>query len=91
MQWPDTGGLAALIEAASSAVSPEVVVALLVCGGAVGRVPAEATALAHRDTPLLAIAVAAGADAHGDVRRHALVDRFWGPCGRTPQAPTPTR
>jgi FAD/FMN-containing dehydrogenase len=78
MRWPDTGGLAALIEAASSAVSPEVVVALLVCGGAIGRVPAEATAFAHRAAPLLAIAVASGTDAQGDGRRRALVDRFWG-------------
>jgi FAD/FMN-containing dehydrogenase len=40
-------------------------------------VPAEATAFAHRDMPLLAIAVASGTDATGDGQRQALVNRFW--------------
>lgn len=45
-------------------------------GGAVGRVPADATAFAHRDTPVLAAVIAEGPDAEGDERRRALVDRF---------------
>jgi FAD/FMN-containing dehydrogenase len=69
--------LEAMAKEAAAIVSPEVMVALRVLGGAVGRVPADATAFALRDTPVLAAVVAAGPDAEGDERRRALVDRFW--------------
>jgi FAD/FMN-containing dehydrogenase len=74
---PDTGGLAALIEVASSVVSPESLVGLVPLGGAIGRVPASATAFANRDAALWVFANAGGPDASGDGRRLALVDRFW--------------
>jgi hypothetical protein len=73
----DEGALVALVEAATAIVSPEALVAMKVAGGAAGRVPAEATAFAHRSTPLWAFAGAAGTDADGDARRQATVDRFW--------------
>jgi FAD/FMN-containing dehydrogenase len=69
--------LAALAEAARAISSPETLVLLKVAGGAAGRVPREATAFAHRETPVFVFAAASGPDAAGDGRRLALVNRFW--------------
>jgi FAD/FMN-containing dehydrogenase len=74
---PEPGGLAALTEAAAAFVSPESFVGVVPLGGAIRRVPASATAFAHRDAALWVFAHAAGPDASGDGRRLALVDRFW--------------
>jgi FAD/FMN-containing dehydrogenase len=77
LKAPSEDALATLVEEAMAIVSAEAVVGLCVLGGAVGRVPADATAFAHRDTPVWVEAIAAGPDAEGDARRQARVDRFW--------------
>jgi FAD/FMN-containing dehydrogenase len=73
----DPPGLAALAEATPSYVSPESFVGVVPLGGAIRRVPASATAFAHRSAAAWVFANASGPDASGDGRRLALVDRFW--------------
>ena len=75
LQSPSQDALARLIHEAA-AVSSDVFVHLRVLGGAVGRVPADATAFAHRNSPVLAVIAAGGPDAEGDAQRQALVDTF---------------
>lgn len=78
LKSPSEDALTLLDLEVAATVSPDVFVGLRVLGGAVSRVPAEATAFAHRDTPVLVViaASAPGTDVEGDARRQALVERF---------------
>lgn len=59
------GWAAAAVERVRAAVSPSAVVSLRVMGGAIARVPAGATAFAHRDRAVMATVSAMTADPDG--------------------------
>jgi hypothetical protein len=77
LKSPDSGGLAAFIDVAPSLVSAESLAGMLVMGGAAGRVPASATAFAHRDAGIYAFVQADWSDASQDSLHRARVARFW--------------
>jgi FAD/FMN-containing dehydrogenase len=75
-EMPD-GLIDALLEAASKFTSPISMIQLRSLGGAMSRVPAGATAFAHRDAKLMATVIGHWADAtEGDVHRAWTLDTW---------------
>jgi len=67
-----------LIEAMVAEVPPALsIVQLRVLGGAMARVPAEATAFAHRDKPYMLLFAGHDVDAQGGADAAAWVERSW--------------
>jgi FAD/FMN-containing dehydrogenase len=58
----DAAGIEAIVETLPTAPTPTAMVQVRVLGGAIARVPADATAYAHRDAGLLVAVIAAGYD-----------------------------
>ncbi len=67
----------ALATAAAATMSPETLIQVRVLGGAMSRVPADATAFAHRDKPLLVMVSNFGTGASGDAERRARTEQVW--------------
>ncbi len=66
-----------LVEVSAPIMSPEMMVQLRVLGGAMGRVPADATAFAHRDKQALVLVTNFGPGSVDNERRHARTQRVW--------------
>jgi hypothetical protein len=66
-----------IVEQAVPMISPETLVQIPVLGGAMSRVPAGATAFAHRDKEAMVMMTSFGSDEVGDDRRQAYTEQTW--------------
>jgi FAD/FMN-containing dehydrogenase len=73
----EEGALRALVAESAATMTPGTLVQLRALGGAMGRVPADATAFAHRDAGYLVLVTNFGPDADGDAARLARTERLW--------------
>jgi FAD/FMN-containing dehydrogenase len=69
--------LRALVAEAAATMSPETLVQVRVLGGAMGRVPPEATAFAHRDKEILFMVTNYGPPGAGTAARRERSERLW--------------
>ena len=77
MRTLDEGALRALATESAATMSPGTLVQLRVMGGAMGRVPADATAFAHRDAEYAVMVTNFGPESEGDAARAARTERLW--------------
>ena len=77
MQALDDQTLDTLLEHATRMPGPVGLVQLRALGGAMARVPVEATAFAHRDKPFLAAVIAGAPDPDGAERQRAWTEELW--------------
>jgi FAD/FMN-containing dehydrogenase len=73
----DDDALRALAESTLTGFTPEAIVQLRVLGGAMSRVPAEATAFAHRDKRGLVMISHMGPPEAGDAERRERTETVW--------------
>jgi len=69
--------LEAIVEHAARMPAPSGLVQLRALGGAMARVPVEATAFAHRDKPFMATVVGSMSDPVDDDRQRAWTEELW--------------
>jgi FAD/FMN-containing dehydrogenase len=77
LQRLDDDAARAIAAVAARIMSPETRVQVRVLGGALGRVPENAMAFAHRDKGAVAIVDIAGSDSDEDGRSRARTEQFW--------------
>ncbi len=77
LQHLDEAVLDTLLDHSQRMTSPLGMVQLRVLGGAMARVPADATAFAHRDKPYMLTLVNGWQDAAHSERHHAWVEQLW--------------
>jgi FAD/FMN-containing dehydrogenase len=73
----DDAALRALVDAAAATMTPETLVQLRALAGAMARVPADATAFAHRDARYLLMVTDFGQQADGDATRADRTGQLW--------------
>lgn len=77
MRSLDTDAVRALVTSAAATMSPETMVQIRSLGGAMSRVPRDATAFAHRDAQFSVLVTNYGLTPEGDAERKARTERVW--------------